>query len=128
MTQDKIYLTSDKAGITSAVLCTIHCLIVPVLFLAKFWWTDGNTTIHLPSWWESIDYAFLLISFWAVYHSASHTPAKAIKYALWLFWTMLAISILFAARLHELAYVASAGLVTTHLINIRRIKRYRPAE
>ena len=112
---------SDKAGIASAVLCTIHCLVVPVLFLLKMSWTQ-HTAIDLPSWWEKIDYLFLLISFFAVYHSASHTKTIEIKYSLWLFWSILVLAIVFQSKLHWLAYIASAGLVITHLINIRRMK------
>ena len=123
MNQNEVSATSDKAGITSALLCTVHCLVVPVFFLAKFWWTDGNTTIHLPSWWEKLDFIFLLVSFIAVYHSAAHTPSKEIKISLWTFWTILATAIVFATTLHWLAYIASAGLITTHLMNIRRIRR-----
>jgi hypothetical protein len=123
---------ADKLGIASAVVCTIHCLLVPLLFLVKYWLSaSGNadhlglTSIHhgdrlLPSWWETLDYVFLVVSFVAVYHAASHAAGKWIKISLWLFWLCFAIAIFFEASLHWLAYLSSAGLVATHFINIRR--------
>jgi MerC mercury resistance protein len=122
MNQPQASSVSDKAGITSAILCTVHCLIVPALFLAKFWLSD-NAVIQLPAWWELLDFLFLAVSFFAVYHSASHTPVHNIKISLWVFWAILALSILFATRLHWLAYLASAGLIVTHFLNIRRMRR-----
>jgi hypothetical protein len=123
MHHTKASSVSDKTGITSAVLCTVHCLIIPILFLVKFWWSDKGIIVLLPAWWEKLDFLFLLISFLAVYHSASHTPVKNIRILLWLFWAILAVSIIFATPLHWLAYIASAGLIGTHLFNIRRIRK-----
>ncbi len=120
--EQQISTGSDKAGIASAVLCMAHCLVVPVLFLMKFWVSD--TAHQLPAWWEKLDYLFLVISFAAVYHSAGHTRFKEIKIALWIFWTLLACSIIFSTWLHSVAYLASAGLIAAHYINIRRIRRY----
>lgn len=113
--------SSDKAGIASAVLCTIHCLIIPVFFAIKFWWAD-KYVLTLPDWWSKLDYLFLSISFLAVYHSATHTRFAAIKAALWVFWAALATAIVFEASLHWLAYIASAGLIVTHYLNIRRLR------
>jgi len=118
---------SDNTGIASAILCTIHCLIIPALFLAKFWWADSSGATLLPSWWGRLDYVFLVISFWAVYHSATHTAVKTIKVSLWIFWCMLAVAIIYEAQLHWLAYIASAGLVATHIRNIIRIRRQQTA-
>jgi hypothetical protein len=123
MTQHKTASISDKAGIGSALLCTVHCLVIPVFFLIKFTWLQGNPAINLPAWWEKLDYFFLLISFLAVYHSAGHTRVREIKISLWIFWGILAIAIIFEATLHNMAYLASAGLVATHFINIRRMRQ-----
>jgi hypothetical protein len=118
-------VAADNTGIVSAILCTIHCLIIPVLFLAKFWLTGNRPEHILPPWWHQLDYLFLGISLWAVYHSASHTKAKKIRASLWIFWSMLAIAILFEDTLHRMAYIASAGLIGTHLRNIMTIKKLR---
>ncbi len=122
MKRYRAYIQSDKAGILSATLCMVHCLIIPLLFLAKVSYTDSNAN-HLPAWWEKLDYIFLVISFWAVYHSAQHTPYQKIKIALWSFFSLLATAIIFEATLHWLAYFASAGLIVTHLANIKLSRR-----
>jgi hypothetical protein len=112
---------ADKLGIASAVACTIHCLLIPALFVVKYSFT-ANINTHfaegLPSWWPALDYLFLVVSFVAVYHAATHAAERGIKRFLWLFWICLAIAIVFEQQLHWLAYIASAGLVTTHVRNI----------
>ena len=125
MNANKIYTQADKAGIASAVLCMVHCLVIPLVFLMKFWFADSALVRGLPSWWHQLDYVFLAISFFAVYHSAGHTLYREIKLALWVFWTVLAVAIVFEDSIHWLAYVASAGLIATHYVNIRRIRKYR---
>jgi hypothetical protein len=122
MNKNNISTQSDTAGIASALLCMIHCLVVPVFFLLKFWLSE-NVISQLPPWWEKIDYFFLLISFLAVYHSTSHTRFIEIRIALWIFWITLAIAILFAHSMHWMAYIASAGLIVTHYLNIRSLKK-----
>jgi hypothetical protein len=110
---------ADVLGITSAILCTIHCLVIPALFLLKFWWTD-NAVHTPPTWWGMIDYFFLVLSFVAVYHAASHAGSKMIKRSFWAFWLCLTIAIIFEQTLHWMAYIASAGLIATHFINIKQ--------
>jgi len=114
--------TADRAGIASAVLCTIHCLLIPALFLVKVWWGAANG-LTLPYWWAYLDYLFLIISFMAVRHAAMHTTSPRVKRSLWAFWSILVIAIVFEDMLHWMAYIASAGLITTHIINIRRMKK-----
>jgi len=124
---EKVSVRSDQAGIASAVLCTVHCLVIPALFVLRFSLTD-NAAYHLPQWWEKLDYVFLVVSFLAVYHSANHAKAREVKAALWLFWGILAVAILFQAQLHWMAYIASAGLIATHFLNIRQIRKANKAE
>jgi len=114
--------TSDKAGIASAVLCTIHCLVIPILFLLKFSFADSKGCL-LPPWWEQLDYVFLAVSFLAVYHSAKHAKSMKVRASLWLFWAILVIAIIFQNTVHWMAYIASAGLVITHAFNIREMKK-----
>jgi ABC-type spermidine/putrescine transport system permease subunit II len=126
MTEIDDNIKSDKTGIASALLCTVHCLIIPILFLVQYSFTSGNTNIQLPTWWERLDYIFLLISFWAVYHSAGHTRYKEIRIALWLSWTLLAVAIIGGSNLHWLAYIASAGLISAHFVNLKRMRKNTP--
>lgn len=118
---------ADRLGIMSAVICTVHCLVVPLLFLLKYWWTNamGKTLWGggLPSWWESFDYLFLVVGFIAVYHASSHAAGKGIRLSLWFFWACLAVAVIFEDTLHWMAYIASAGLIVTHFINIKRHRK-----
>lgn len=113
---------SDRLGIASAVLCMIHCMVVPLAFVLKVWWS-GHTAYVLPTWWGLIDYFFLVISFVAVYHSAGHALSKMVKRSFWFFWGVLTVAILFENYIHWLAYFASAGLIATHLVNLRMQQR-----
>ncbi len=117
---------ADKVGITSAVICAVHCLVIPAVFVVKYALTDGVAGslsevwgTGLPDWWELLDYVFLAVGLFAVFHAATHAPARGIRIALWVFWLCLAIAVIFEEHLHWLAYIASAGLVTTHFFNIR---------
>ena len=124
MGSNKYTAGADKLGIASAIICTVHCLVVPVLFLFKYWWTNNTGRLlfsgGLPAWWELFDYLFLIVGFAAVYHASAHAAGKNIKIALWLFWLCLGVAVVFEDKLHWMAYIASAGLISTHFINIRR--------
>jgi len=123
---------ADKVGIASAFICSIHCMLVPLFIMVRGWY--GKGTLHgnghflhaqgadfwVPSWWESVDYLFLIISFFAVYHAANHAFSKYIKLSLWFFWFCLANAIFFESILHWISYIASAGLIITHLVNLRQ--------
>jgi hypothetical protein len=95
---------------------------VPTLFLLKFSLGE-HADFALPAWWGLLDYGFLLISFVAVFHAAGHTTSKQIRIALWIFWSALTVAIVFEAMLHWVAYIASAGLIGTHFVNLRRMKK-----
>lgn len=119
---------ADKLGIASAIICAVHCLVIPAIFLIKYSWADSVTSVHaghevLPYWWHALDYVFLIIGFVAVFHASTHAAGRGIKFALWFFLACLAVAVVFEEQLHWMAYVASAGLVTTHFINIRRHKK-----
>ncbi len=119
---------ADKLGITSAIICAVHCLVIPAIFLLKYSWADTGHVMDeapklghgLPSWWETLDYIFLIVGFYAVFHAVTHTPARGIKVSLWFFWVCLALAVIFEKHLHWLSYIASIGLVVTHFINIRK--------
>ena len=118
---------ADKLGITSAVICAVHCLVIPAIFLLKYSWADGVSATSgavgwgsgLPHWWETLDYLFLVVGLVAVYHAATHTERKGVKASLWFFWLCLVVAVVFESQLHWMAYIASGGLVVTHFVNIR---------
>jgi hypothetical protein len=126
-------LVADKLGITSAVICAVHCLVIPAIFLLKYSLTDSLAEVGansewgrgLPDWWEKIDYIFLFVGLVAVYHAAAHAVIGWVKGALWLFWICLGIAVVFESQLHWMAYIASAGLIITHFFNIRLQRKFR---
>lgn len=116
---------ADRVGIISAIICAVHCLVIPAVFLIKYSWADSVSSVHaghelLPYWWHALDYLFLTVGFVAVLHASAHAPAKGVRFSLWFFLTCLAIAVIFEERLHWMAYIASAGLIATHFINIRK--------
>ena len=95
-----------------------------VFFLLKF----SVLGDMLPKWWDKLDYVFLFISLVAVYHAASHAATRNIKLLLWLFWVFFAIAIVFQPVMHWMAYIASAGLIGTHVTNIRKHRMAVPGK
>ncbi len=123
--KSKYTTAADKLGILSAIICTAHCLLIPAFFMLRYSWHGAENPHHngdsgLPSWWEMLDYIFLVIGLYAVYHASTHTSFRPVKAALWFFWGILAVAVVFEDSLHFLVYVASLGLVATHFFNIKR--------
>lgn len=122
---------ADKLGIASAVICAVHCLIIPLLVLLKYSWRDSVAHVHaghadvLPVWWHLLDYLFLVVGLVAVAHASAHAAGRWVRVALWFFLLCLAVAVVFEDNLHWMAYIASAGLIFTHFINIRRHRRAR---
>ena len=115
----KSSLTSHKAdyvGITGSVLCLIHCLITPILLVTStLLKNEFVRTSYL-----SLDYVFIAINIVAVYTATRHAPAK-IQTSLWGFLTLFALCIILEdvnPVFEYAAYVASLGLVGSHLYNI----------
>jgi hypothetical protein len=112
-------LTSHKAdyvGITGSVLCLIHCLITPVLLVTS---TLLNDELVRTSY-LSLDYVFIAVNIVAVYTATRHAPAN-IRTSLWGFLTLFAVCIVLedvSPVFEYAAYVASLGLVGSHLHNI----------
>jgi len=113
---------SDTAGAIASVLCVIHCLITPIIFIAH---TCSQGACEMaPSWWKNIDYVFLLVSFVSVYRSTQTTTSKLIKPLLWGSWTLL-----FALILNErlqlfliaetITYFTAMALALIHIYNLK---------
>ncbi len=109
---------SDALGALSSGLCLIHCLCTPFLFVVHSSCCAAST----PFWWKSMDYLFLIISFFAVYKSASQTSKVWMKYAFFISWLFLAFIIaneifqlIFIAK--ATIYLASAIMVSLHIYN-----------
>ncbi len=107
---------SDNIGILASTLCMLHCLATPFLFVAH---TCCNAT---PIWWQWVDYFFLAISFFAVYHTTQTSLNKLIKLGLWVSWVALFVVIVdektVIFHLSETCkYIAAFSLVALHFYN-----------
>ncbi len=116
---------SDLFGAAASTICLIHCLITPLIFVAQ---TCSKTCCATaPTWWKIVDLIFLIISFFAVYHSTSITTKLGLKIGFWLSWIGLALLIindnlnLFKLS-HECVYLPSLGLIILHLYNRKQCK------
>ena len=115
-------LKTDKIGIFASTLCMIHCIATPFLLFAKS--CSAACCESSPNWWSSLDFLFLLISFFAVYQSSKNTSKAWIKYAMWISWTFLLVVIMNEKSnlfpLFEYAiYFPSAMLVVLHIYNLK---------
>ena len=81
---------SDYIGAIAGVLCIIHCIITPLLFLINAELATKQTLFSL----QLIGYLFLIISFFAVYISALNTTNNTVKVLFFLFWGALLFLIL----------------------------------
>ncbi|GAA4448995.1 hypothetical protein GCM10023189_07720 [Nibrella saemangeumensis] len=117
----KIDLFSRKAdyvGITGSVLCILHCLATPVLLMTST--LVANESVRAG--YLSLDYLFIGINIAAVYHATRHNTSSFIKTSLWFFLGLFTLALLLEdvnPVFEYVAYAASAGLVLSHLYNIR---------
>ena len=115
-------INSDVIGASASILCTIHCLATPLIFVASA--CTQSCCANAPTWWIAIDYIFLFISFIAVYRSTKTTSSNWIKPLIWLYWVCLFVLILVE---HNLSiqispfykYIAALSLAITHIYNLK---------
>jgi MerC mercury resistance protein len=110
---------SDYWGIIGSTLCAVHCAFTPVIVAAM---SAAQTT---EEGWAWLDFVFIGLCLWAVFHSAKHTNSKAIKIGLWVAWAVFAVGIVFedaAEGMNYVGYAGSLGLVVLHILNIRHFK------
>ena len=110
----------DSIGAIASTLCLIHCLATPFVFIAQS--CALTCCSGVPMWWGSIDYIFLIISFFTVYRSTQTTTKNWIKPALWISFTALFMVIINekinAINLNEKAiYIPAIALIMLHLYN-----------
>ena len=106
---------ADVLGISSSMLCIIHCLLFPALILA------GNFSDYWHRW-EVLDYFFILFAALAVYASTRRLKSGFIRSGLW--WSLLCFSA--SVLLHEhyssalfVSLTASLSLVFFHMASYR---------
>jgi hypothetical protein len=116
---------TDLTGAIASTMCLIHCIATPFIFIAQS--SSMICCASVPVWWRSIDYFFLVISFFAVYRSTQTTASYWMKPFLWLSWSVLFIIIMNEKitwfPLNEQAiYFPAFALIGLHLYN----KKYCP--
>ena len=87
-----ILIKPDAIGSLASTLCLIHCIATPFIFISQA--CTMSCCADAPIWWQSIDYIFIIISFFAIYRSTKTSTKLEIKIALWLTWFVFFILIL----------------------------------
>ena len=77
----------DALGVIASALCLVHCLATPFLFLGLF--GLSNKAESVTSFWGSLDWIFLAITFFAVFRSTKTTTIPWVRYAFWISWGLL---------------------------------------
>jgi MerC mercury resistance protein len=128
-TQLRNYLIekSDLIGISASLLCTIHCVITPIFFMAKPLMYASHNHSHDHGHhghdhaWAALDYVFLVIAFFAVLLTSYHAHHPKIKIGLWIGWALLTTGILTEMSGEVIGsyimYVGSATLIALHWWN-----------
>ena len=116
-----IIKNSDQIGAVSSGLCMLHCFATPFLFLSQSSLIFMSFDFTLP--WFIINYIFLCISFFAIYHSVKNSSSRFIKILLYLFWTVISGLIINESlgifSIPETAtYLSASSLICLHIYNL----------
>ena len=106
----------DLVGMLSSGLCLIHCLLFPFFVSA---------THHSDFHFFNLDYLFLLIGLWAVWHASRHARTKGIRYMLWISYGVLAAAVIWEGlyeQVNWIIYPASLALIVGHYLNLGKRK------
>lgn len=112
---------ADYMGITSSSLCLIHCIATPLLL------SIGANLFTYPA----VEYAFLLLSFIAIYKTTAPAKKSKISLLLWLSFAVFLVSTVLKEQygyLHYTAYAASFSIICGHILHMRQCKKYSPNE
>ncbi|MDG1841925.1 MAG: MerC domain-containing protein [Crocinitomicaceae bacterium] len=113
---------SNGVGVMASSICLVHCMATPFLFFAQA--CSASCCNTAPLWWQIVDYVFLVVSFFAVYHSSKTTSNTIIATCLWISWVGMFFVILneriqlFYQSEYSL-YIPALCLIILHLINRR---------
>ncbi len=113
----------DTIGSLASTLCLIHCIATPFIFITQACTASASCCANAPIWWQSIDYIFIIISFFAIYRSTQTSTNAKIKIALWTTWFIFFILILNKTiQLFSISnyFIYSAGILLAlfHLYNL----------
>ncbi|MEP1489164.1 MAG: MerC domain-containing protein [Algibacter sp.] len=110
----------DNIGAVASTLCLIHCIATPFIFIVQS--CAITCCSETPTWWQFIDYFFLIISFFAIYRSTQTTSKKWMKPSLWLSWFLLLFVIINEKTAwfplpEYVIYFPALALIILHLYN-----------
>lgn len=113
---------TDTLGAIASTLCLVHCIAAPFVFIVQT--CSVACCKATPSWWQSIDYFFLVISFFAVYRSSQTSSNKWVKPFLYLSWFVLFLIIMnesfeWLVISDVLIYLPTISLILLHLYNLK---------
>ena len=119
---DSIVQKPNRIGVIASTVCLAHCLLTPVLFIASVC-TDACCEAA-PTWWSGLDYLFLAVALFAVYHSAKTSSNKYVAVGLWvslalLFTVILNESMQIVPLPHYAIYFPTLSLIALHIYNRR---------
>ena len=120
-----IVMPFDSIGIVAGILCGIHCLATPFIFIAKA--CSATCCSEAPTWWTTIDYIFLLISFIAIYFITKNSKLNWLKYSFWVSWIALFIiianhSLKIFSTADYLIYIPASMIIILHFYNMQFCK------
>ena len=118
---------SDKIGALASILCLIHCIITPFIFIVQSS-SVACCSSTTPTWWSYIDYIFLIVSFFAIYYAAKTSTSKWMKPSLWISWLLLVLIIInekaqWISLNKHLIYIPAIALIVLHLYNNKYYQR-----
>lgn len=112
----------DVLGAAVSVLCVVHCLATPLIFIAHT--CAIGSCKSTPGWWGSLDYVFITMSFFAIKRSVKNSSNKNIKIALWFSWCVLFLLIVNETVVlfflpEILTYINALFLAVLHVYNMK---------
>lgn len=112
-------LNSDYFGIIGSVLCAVHCALTPFIIAAM----SAAQIAEKGLVW--LDYLFITLCLWAVFHSSQRANSPKIKIGFWASWVVFAMGILLEDAIEGMNYMGYAGtlgLVGLHFWNLLHLK------
>ena len=121
-------------GAAASGLCAVHCALTPFLLAARpaldmAAHATGHGHDHGHEHgvgWALFDYAFLAVSFVAVYYSVREAHASWLRWGLWVAWAVFAVGIASESVGPPFGktfmYSGSAALVGLHLWGFRQLR------
>ena len=119
---NSIILKPDSIGSMASMLCLLHCIATPFIFITQA--CTMSCCAGAPTWWQSLDYLFVIISFFAIFRSTQTSTNKNIKIALWTSWSIFFILIMNKAiPLYYInpnfVYATGITLAILHIYNLK---------